>query len=131
MADPEQLFERKEDCLRLLQNQQAVLKRFLFLERQVLAATVVREKMEAFAKEIQSCYVELKPLLKAHFVKMRNKKVWFDRENAALFPMFEAVNLPVFGAGAMTLSDYKGLFFEGYHFLPMTQTEFKKSFLLT
>ena len=104
-------------------------KRLFSLEKQVLAAHAMLERVEALSKDVLSFLEDIRPLANRHFVKMKNKKVWFDRANAALFPMFEAIDLPVFDTSKQPVRSYRGLDFEGFHFVPMTQREFRKSFM--
>ncbi|MBQ7479819.1 MAG: hypothetical protein IJT01_13145 [Selenomonadaceae bacterium] len=104
-------------------------KRLFSLEKQVLAAHAMLERVEALSKDALAFLEDIRPLANRHFVKMKNKKVWFDRANAVLFPMFEAVILPVFDTSKQPARSYRGLDFEGFHFVPMTQREFRKSFM--
>ena len=103
--------------------------RLFQLEKQVLAAHAMLERVEVLSKDVLAFLEDIRPLANRHFVKMKNKKVWFDRANAALFPMFEAVILPVFDTSKQPARSYRGLDFEGFHFVPMTQREFRKSFM--
>ncbi len=108
---------------------EALSRRISALEKQVTAAHGILKSIEGAAKGIRAFMETLQPLASRHFVRMRNKKVWFDRENAALFPMFEEVTLPVFDTASQPAESFQGLDFEGFHFTPMSQGEFRKSFM--
>lgn len=85
--------------------------------------------IDALAKDLSVFFEELKPIAEQHFVMMKNKQVWYDRENAALFPKFEAMTLPKTNTICDPTRTWKGLDFENYHFVIMTRQEFNKSFL--
>ena len=61
------------------------------------------------------------------FVMMKNKHVWYDRNNAALFPKFESGVLRAFNTYNQPAKNYE-LNFEGFYFVAMTSFEFNKSF---
>lgn len=56
------------------------------------------------------------------FVMMKNKKVWFDRNNAAIYPKFEHFTLPEFQTKGQPSKNYSADF-EGFHFVGMTRRE--------
>lgn len=109
-------------------DREAFLKKVFALETQISSAYTILAGLEALSKEISAWLETVRPLAERHFVKMSNKKVWFDRENGALFPMFEAVELPVVDTSTQPAKSFRGFDFEGFHFMPMTQEEFRKSF---
>ena len=61
------------------------------------------------------------------FVMVKNKKVWFDRNNAALYPQFEHFTLPEFKTAGQPSKNYS-VDFEGFHFVGMTRREGLNSF---
>ena len=107
----------------------SLVQRLLRLEKQTAAVHGILGRLEACSEDVRRFFEDIRPLATRRFVKMRNKKVWFDRANAALFPMFEAVALPVFDTSRQPMKNYPGMDFEGFRFLPMTQREFRKSFM--
>lgn len=62
--------------------------------------TIVKNSLladiDALAKDIESFFEELKPIAEQRFVMMKNKQVWYDKENAALFPKYESGVLQAF-----------------------------------
>lgn len=70
---------------------------------------------------------ELKKITDKTFVKMKNKKVWFDRYNSAIYPRFEEFSLPKFKTKGQPSKNYS-LDFEDFHFVAMTTSECRKSF---
>ena len=71
---------------------------------------------------------DIRPIADKTFVMMKNKAVWFDRNNAALYPKFEALTLPTFTTKGQPSKNY-GLDFEGFRFVAMTRKECMKSFV--
>ncbi|MBR4152883.1 MAG: hypothetical protein IKT98_07980 [Selenomonadaceae bacterium] len=61
------------------------------------------------------------------FVMMKNKQVWFDRNNAALFPKFHKFSLPRYKTRYAPSLGYSTNF-EGFNFVAMTINECQKSF---
>ena len=82
---------------------------------------------EAIRADIEKLRKEIAPVADKTFVMMKNKQVWFDRNNAALFPKFEAGVLQAFNTQNQPTRNYS-LDFEGFRFAPMTSNEFDKSF---
>ena len=125
------VYEEEYDgfVLEMQEGGEALDRRISALEKQVTAAHGILESIEEMEKGIRAFLEAVRPLASHHFVKMRNKKVWFDRENAALFPMFEEVTLPVFDTSSQPAESFQGLDFEGFRFTPMSQGEFRKSFM--
>ena len=81
------------------------------------------------ADEISELFEELKANFEGQrFVKMHNKKVWFDRNVAGLFPCFESVELPVFDTRTPQAAKFEGMDFEGFHFDTMTAEECRATF---
>ena len=62
------------------------------------------------------------------FVMMKNKRVWYDRNNAALFPKFDSGVLRAFNTYNQPARSYS-LNFEGFYFEAMTEAEFIRSFI--
>ena len=81
----------------------------------------IATRLAVFAREIS-------PAVDKTFVMMKNKQVWFDRNNAALFPKFESGVLRAFDTNNQPAKNYS-LMFEEIYFEPMTATEFGRSFL--
>ncbi|MBR4696451.1 MAG: hypothetical protein IKO94_10265 [Selenomonadaceae bacterium] len=125
------VYEEEYDgfVLEMQEGGEALDRRISALEKQVTAAHGILESIEEMEKGIRAFLEAVRPLASRHFVKMRNKKVWFDRENAALFPMFEEVTLPVFDTSSQPAESFQGLDFEGFRFTLMSQGEFRKSFM--
>ncbi|MBQ3434881.1 MAG: hypothetical protein IJG24_07555, partial [Selenomonadaceae bacterium] len=86
-------------------------------------------KGDEIAKSLATLKDDIAPAADKTFVMMKNKQVWFDRNNAALFPKFESGVLPVVRMCNHEAHNYSGLDFEGFHFVTMTQDEFNKSFI--
>lgn len=84
---------------------------------------------EKIARDLSALKDDIAPVADKTFVMMKNKQVWFDRNNAALFPKFEAGVLQAFNTYHQPTRGYS-LDFEGFIFLPMTSNEFDKSFLI-
>ena len=129
MGDAAVLSGYRTSLLEVQKGFASLVQRLLQLERQTAAAYEILRRIEACSEDVRLFFEDIRPLATRRFVRMRNKKVWFDRANAALFPMFEAVDLPVFDTSRQPMKNYRGMDFEGFHFLPMTQREFKKSFM--
>lgn len=93
--------------------------------------TVVKKSVlhdiDAVAKDIEAVFEELKPIAEQRFVMMKNKQVWYDRENVGIYPKFEANVLEAFDTYNQPAQNYV-LQFEGFEFVPMTEGEFRKSF---
>ena len=58
----------------------------------------------------------IKPVADKTFVMMKNKKVWFDRNNAAIYPKFEHFTLPQFKFNDKSAINYT-TDFAALHFL--------------
>lgn len=86
-----------------------------------LAADKVRADIINLAENIKS-------VADKTFVMMKNKKVWFDRNNAALYPKFEEFTLPEFKTAGQPSKNYS-VDFEGFHFVGMTRREGLNSFI--
>lgn len=86
------------------------------------------DKGDEIAKSLATLKDDIAPAADKTFVMMKNKQVWFDRNNAALYPKFEAGVLPTLSTYCYC-NYYSGLDFEGFHFVAITGNEFKKSFL--
>ena len=84
------------------------------------AATKVKADILNLAENI-------KPVADKTFVMMKNKKVWFDRNNAAIYPKFEHFTLPEFKTKGQPSKNYS-VDFEGFHFVGMTRREALNSF---
>ncbi len=84
--------------------------------------------VDLLEKEITGYLKELTQLAEQRFVMMKNKQVWYDRENVSIYPKFETGVLESFDTYNQPAKDYK-LNFEGFTFLPMTAEECKKSFV--
>ena len=84
---------------------------------------------EKIARDLARLKDDIAPACDKTFVMMKNKQVWFDRNNAALFPKFEAVTLPSVTMDSHRAHNYSGLDFEDFHFVTMTENEFCKSFI--
>ena len=85
-------------------------------------------KGDEIAKRLATLKDDIAPACDRTFVMMKNKQVWFDRNNAALFPKFEAFSLPRFRYTDTSCSNYSADF-EGFHFVPMTVNEGLKTFI--
>ena len=85
-------------------------------------------KGDEIAKILSTLKDYIAPACDKTFVMMKNKQVWFDRNNAALFPKFEAGVLRAYATNTDPTRNYS-LDFEGFRFVPMTSSEFDKSFL--
>ena len=94
-----------------------------------LVSGCVAADIAALAKDIAYFFDALAPIARMRFVMMQNKEVWYDRENAALFPKFEALTLPQEKGSNGPINNWKGLRFAGFQFVMMTRQEFNKSFL--
>ena len=86
------------------------------------------KKGDEIAKSLATLKDDIAPAADKTFVMMKNKQVWFDRNNAALFPKFESGVLQAYTKYTEAVRNYL-LDFEGFIFLPMTSNEFGKSFL--
>ena len=86
-------------------------------------------KGDEIAKSLATLKEDIAPACDKTFVMMKNKQVWFDRNNAALYPKFEAGVLPVVRMCNHEAHNYSGLDFEGFHFVTMTKNEFNTSFI--
>ena len=84
------------------------------------AATKVKADILNIAENI-------KPVADKTFVMMKNKQVWFDRNNAAIYPKFEHFTLPEFKTKGQPSKKYS-VDFEGFHFVGMTRREGLNSF---
>ncbi len=84
-------------------------------------------KGDEIAKSLAMLKDDIAPAADKTFVMMKNKQVWFDRNNAALFPKFESGVLQTFDTYKQPARDYS-LYFEGFNFVPMTSIEYIKSF---
>lgn len=84
------------------------------------------ELIDGALKEI---FKALIPLTNNDWVMMKNKKVWYDKATAGLFPKFEAIEFPIVRTNDHPVRNWRGLDFEGFHFVLMTPYEIKKSFI--
>ena len=84
-------------------------------------------KGDEIAKSLATLKEDIAPACDKTFVMMKNKQVWFDRNNAALYPKFEHFNLPQFKTQGQPSRNYS-VDFEGFHFVGMTRGEGLKSF---
>ena len=87
-------------------------------------------KGDEIAKSLATLKDDIAPAADKTFVMMKNKQVWFDRNNSALFPKFEAVGLQSFPTNSYPTRNYS-LNFEGFNFVTMTSNEFDRSLLRT
>ena len=85
------------------------------------------KKGDEIAKILSTLKDDIAPACDKTFVMMKNKQVWFDINNAALFPKFEAGVLRAYATNTAPTRNYS-LDFEGFRFVPMTVKEFDKSF---
>lgn len=87
--------------------------------------------IDVLARDIESFFEELKPIAEQRFVMIKNKQVWYDRENVALFPKFESgILYATKTRNPPAPTKGYSLNFEGFTFVPMTSNEFDKSFLI-
>lgn len=87
-------------------------------------------KGDEIAKRLATLKDDIAPAADKTFVMMKNKQVWFDRNNAALFPKFESGVLHATKTrNPSTPTRGYSLDFEGFIFVPMTSNEFNKSFI--
>ncbi|MBQ9487323.1 MAG: hypothetical protein IJU91_05940 [Selenomonadaceae bacterium] len=84
-------------------------------------------KGDEIAKRLATLKDDIAPTCDKTFVMMKYKQVWFDRNNAALFPKFEKFSLPRFKYTDTSCANYSADF-EGFHFVPMTVNEGLKTF---
>ena len=84
-------------------------------------------KGEQIARELAALKDDIAPACDKTFVMMKNKQVWFDRNNAALFPKFDKFSLPKFRTRGEPSRGYS-VNFEGFSFVAMTVTECQRSF---
>ncbi len=82
---------------------------------------------EKISGDLSALVAELAPACDKTFVMMKNKQVWFDRNNAALYPKFENFSLPRFKYYDTSCANYSADF-DGFLFVPMTVTEGLNSF---
>ena len=82
---------------------------------------------EDIAKTLTGLLNDIANVAGKKFVMMKNKRVWYDRNNAALFPKFDSGVLRAFNTYHQPARNYE-LNFEGFYFVPMSSTEFSKSF---
>ena len=85
-------------------------------------------KGDEIAKNLATLKNDIAPACDKTFVMMKNKQVWFDRNNSALYPKFEHM-LPVVGGNYLNVVNYS-LDFEGFQFVTMTFEECTKSFTM-
>lgn len=83
-------------------------------------------KGDEIAKSLATLKDDIAPACDKTFVMMKNKRIFFDRNNAALYPKFEHM-LPVVGGNVQNVVNYS-LDFEGFRFVTMTFEECSKSF---
>ena len=77
---------------------------------------------------IENIFESMRKVADKNFVMMKNKKIFFDRNNAAIYPKFDSGVLQAVTGNGESVANYSGLDFEGYHFELMTENECKKSF---
>ena len=82
---------------------------------------------EKIDDDFYNLVVEMKSAADKTFVMMKNKQVWFDRNNAAIYPKFEQFSCPKFRFGDKSSRNYN-TDFEGFHFVTMTRREGLNSF---
>lgn len=82
---------------------------------------------EKIARDLARLKDDIAPACDKTFVMMKNKQVWFDCNNAALYPKFEVGVLQAFNTTNQPTRNYS-LNFAGLNFVPMTSSEFDKSF---
>ncbi len=88
----------------------------------------MQSEVEALAGSLGALLKQFRPLAEQRFTMMKNKKVWFDRSNAALYPKFDQFALPQFAVTGRAASDYS-VDFESFHFSPLNRREFMRSFM--
>ena len=95
----------------------------------VIKATIanIAPAADKVKADILNLAEKIKPVADKTFVMMKNKKVWFDRNNAALYPKFEDFTLPEFQTKGQPSKNYS-VDFEGFHFVGMTRREGLNSF---
>ena len=95
--------------------------------------TVVKNSVladiDALEKDLSAFFEELKPIAEQRFVMMKNKKVWYDRENVAIYPKFEEFELPQFPTSGDATAKYS-VEFEGFRFVGINRIECMRSFML-
>ena len=69
-----------------------------------------RSQGEVIEKKIDVVFQACRKLIDKRFVKMKNKRVWYDRDTAALYPQHDKVDIPVC---EMMLRDGKLQIYEG------------------
>ena len=84
--------------------------------------------IDAMEKNIDAFFEELKPIAERRFVMMKNKQVWYDRENVAIYPKFEKIPLPKMNTVSEAAKTYKAEM-EGFMFRAISLDEARKSFL--
>ena len=86
-------------------------------------------KGDEIAKSLATLKDDIAPVADKRFVMMKNKQVWFDREISAIYPKFENFNLEHCPNRDLPARNYKGVDFEGFHFVMMTMNEGLTSFV--
>ena len=76
-------------------------------------------KVMQIAKSLAALKDDIAPACDKTFVMMKNKQVWFDRNNAALYPKFEKFSLPKYCTRGTPALGYS-VNFEGFTFVAMT-----------
>ena len=82
----------------------------------------------ALAKEVGKLFEELTVIAEQRFVMMKNKALWYDRENVALYPKFEATKLPTMNTRSEAAKTYTAVI-EGFQFRAISLKEAEKSFV--
>lgn len=85
--------------------------------------------IDALAKDLSAFFEELKPIADQRFTMMKNKKVWYDRENVAIYPKFEEFELPQFPTNGNATANYS-VEFEGFRFVGINRIECMRSFMI-
>lgn len=85
-------------------------------------------KGDEIAHDLAKLKDDIAPACDKTFVMMKNKQVWFDRNNAALYPKFDKFSLPSFTCNDGNIKKYS-LDFEKFKFTSITLEECRKSFV--
>lgn len=89
----------------------------------------VLSDIDNLSNDLSNFFEKLRPIAEQHFTMMKNKKVWFDRLNVALYPRFEAFELPQIRSYGDEASKYS-IDFEGFHFVGINRIECMHSFFI-
>lgn len=84
---------------------------------------------EKIARDLAALKDDIAGVADKRFVFFKNKKVWFDRDVAGLFPCMEKKDLPVYRCNqANQIRSFNNWEKDGFLFNVMTDTECKKTF---